>query len=144
MGVPVGDPLGCFRNNKTTKSSLVRNSFFVRITSLWNAMPIAIRSEVRLASFKNKLKSYFYERLRSVFHHDGISLFKVPPLKYFCTLFLLALFFWNIYFFLFSLLFILGFKGMGHRFFRGMMWLWVHLVGDLVFFCELTCRRANL
>ena len=38
---------GLFLNNKTAKTSLFHDSFFIRITNLWNALPIAIRSEVK-------------------------------------------------------------------------------------------------
>ena len=45
---------GLFLNNKTANTSLFRNSFFIRITNLWNALPIAIRSEVEIVPFKKK------------------------------------------------------------------------------------------
>lgn len=38
---------GLFLNNKTAKTSLFHDSFFIRITNLWNALPIAIGLEVK-------------------------------------------------------------------------------------------------
>ena len=51
---------GLFLNNKTAKTSLFRDSFFTGITNLWNALPTAIRSEVKLVLFKKKLKLFFF------------------------------------------------------------------------------------
>ena len=48
-----------FLNNKTANTYLFRNSFFIRITDLWNALPIAIRSEIEIVPFKKKVKSSF-------------------------------------------------------------------------------------
>ena len=73
---------GLFLNNKTSKTSLFRDSFFIRIINLWNALPIAIRSEVQLVPFKKKLKSFFYNRLSSVFNHDDIRSYKLVCPKY--------------------------------------------------------------
>ena len=37
--------------NKTAKTSLFRGCFFIRITNMWNALPIAKRSKGKVSSF---------------------------------------------------------------------------------------------
>ena len=100
---------GLFLNNKTTKISLFRDSFFIRITNLWNALPID-KIGGKLVPFKKKLKSFFYNRLSSVFNRDDIRSYRLVCPK--CrransnTLFLLISQYFS---FLFSLLFLLTF-----------------------------------
>ena len=72
---------GLFLNSKTANTSLFHNSFFIRITNLWNAKPIAIRSEVDIVPFKKKLKSFIYNRISSVFNQDDIHSYKFVCLK---------------------------------------------------------------
>ena len=51
---------GLFLNNIRANTSLFRNSFFVRISNVWNAIPDELESEVNVNVFKNKLKSFFF------------------------------------------------------------------------------------
>ena len=58
-------------------SSLFRNSFFIRMPYMWNALPCEIKSESNVATFKKKLKSFFFNRLQKVFDPDDIRTFKI-------------------------------------------------------------------
>ena len=58
---------GLFLKNKKAKTSLHRDSFFARISNIWNVSPDNIRAEKELPSFVKKLKSFFYLRLIKVF-----------------------------------------------------------------------------
>ena len=68
---------GLFLKHNKARTSLFRESYFVRISNLWNAIPDSIRSVDLLASFKKKLKSFFYVRLSNVFNSDDIRSFKL-------------------------------------------------------------------
>ena len=46
----------------------LRDLFFVRIPNLWNALPSDLKSESNV--FKNKLKTFYFTRLRVVFDAD--------------------------------------------------------------------------
>ena len=79
VGAPIRDLMGFFSSTKLL--ILFRNSFFTAY--LLNALPIAIRSEVELhvVSFKKKLKSFFSNRLSSVFNQDDIRFYKLVCVK---------------------------------------------------------------
>jgi hypothetical protein len=68
---------GCFLNTLNAKTSLFRNSFFVRISNLWNALPFDLKSESDMNSFKKKLKSFYFSRLRTVFMPDDTRSYKL-------------------------------------------------------------------
>ena len=119
--------------NKTAKTSLFRNSYFIRMINVWNALPVAIRSEVKVVPFKKKLKSYFYERLSTVFYQDNIRSYKLVCLECrrantvihcYCYFFLLLYFFW------FAIIIYIAVLGNGILIFKGMVWWWVYLEGE--------------
>ena len=66
-----------FLNINSAKTSLFRNSFFIRMPYMWNALPCEIKSESNVATFKKKLKSFFFNRLQKVFDPDDIRTFKI-------------------------------------------------------------------
>ena len=68
---------GLLLRNNFARTSLFRDSYFIRISNLWNAIPGYIKSESLLESFKKKLKSFFYKRLTIVFNQDDIRPFKL-------------------------------------------------------------------
>ena len=68
---------GLFLNNIKANTSLFRNSFFVRISNVWNAIPDELKSEVSVNVFKNKLKSFFFSRLHKVFEPDDARTYKL-------------------------------------------------------------------
>ena len=73
---------GLFLKNKKAKTSLHKDSFFVRICNIWNALPDNIRAEKELPSFVKKLKSFIYLTLSKVFNQDDIPSFKIVCVKY--------------------------------------------------------------
>ena len=48
-----------------------------RMPYMWNALPCEIKSESNVATFKKKLKSFFFNRLQKVFDPDDIRTFKI-------------------------------------------------------------------
>ena len=68
---------GVFLNNVYAKTSRFRDSFFVRISNLWNALPSDLKSESNVNVFKNKLKAFYFTRLRVVFDADDARTFKL-------------------------------------------------------------------
>ena len=65
-----------FRKNLYAKTSLFRDSFFVRIPNLWNALPSDLKSEYNVNVFKNKWKTFYFTRLRVVFDADDARTFQ--------------------------------------------------------------------
>ena len=59
------------------RTSLFLDSYFVRISNLWNAIPEYIKSESLLESFKKKLNSFFYKRLTIMYNQDNIRSYKL-------------------------------------------------------------------
>ena len=57
----------------------LRDFFFVRIPNLWNALPSDLKSESNV--FKNKLKTFYFTRLRVVFDADYARTFKLVCCK---------------------------------------------------------------
>ena len=57
------------------KTSLFRDSFFVRLSNIWNAVPGDIKAETTLSSFKAKLKSFHFVRLYQIFDGDNVRTF---------------------------------------------------------------------
>lgn len=72
---------GLFLKNKKAKTSLYRDSFFVRICNIWNALLDNVRAEKELLSFAKKLKSFVNLRLRKVFNQGDIRFFKLVCVK---------------------------------------------------------------
>ena len=68
---------GLYLSVQRFRTSLFRDSFFIRICNLWNAIPDNIKVESTLFSFKNKLKSFYFSRLSHVFNGDNIRSFKL-------------------------------------------------------------------
>ena len=68
---------GFLLKNNFARTSLFRDSYFVRISNLWYAIPEYIKSESLLESFKKKLKSFFYKILTIVFTQDDIRSYKL-------------------------------------------------------------------
>ena len=68
---------GVLLKNNFARTSLFRDSYFVRISNLWNAIPEYIKSESFLESFKEKRKSFFYKRLTIVFNQGDIRSYKL-------------------------------------------------------------------
>ena len=65
------------RQNCIPKTSSFRDSYFIRIVNIWNALPINIKASSSLTEFRVKLKEFFFERLRSVFDGDNIRSYKI-------------------------------------------------------------------
>ena len=72
---------GIFLKNVYAKISLFRDSFFVRIPNLWNALPSDLKFESNVNDFKNKLKTFYFTRLRVVFDADDARTFKLVCCK---------------------------------------------------------------
>ena len=53
------------------RTSTFRESFFVRICPLWNALPLAIRTSERTSVFKTRLKTLLSVRLQSIFDPEN-------------------------------------------------------------------------
>ena len=70
---------GIYLNTPPFKTCLFRDSFFNRLANynLWNAIPDNIKSQASISSFKNKLKYFFFERLKLVFDGDNIRSYKL-------------------------------------------------------------------
>ena len=66
---------------KFARPPLKGDSFFVRITNLWNALPSDLESESNVNVFQNKLKTFYFTRLRVVFDADDARTFKVVCCK---------------------------------------------------------------
>ena len=54
---------GLYLRTAYFKTSLFRDSFFIRLSNIWNAVPCDIKAETTLSSFKAKLKSFYFVRL---------------------------------------------------------------------------------
>ena len=59
----------------------LRSSFFERISNLWNDLLFNLRSESNINSFKMKLKSFYFARLRVVFVPDDPRTYKLTCCK---------------------------------------------------------------
>ena len=59
------------------RTSTFRESFFVRICPLWNALPLAIRTSKRTLVFKTRLKTLFSNRLQSIFDSENIRSWRI-------------------------------------------------------------------
>ena len=55
----------------------VWDSFFIRLSNIWNAVPCDIKAETTLSSFKAKLKSFYFVRLYQIFDGDNVRTFKL-------------------------------------------------------------------
>ena len=63
----------CYTSNiipKSSTSSLLNKSFFYRTHSLWNSIPLEIRSLGSIAVFRTRLETYFWQNILSG-HTDG-------------------------------------------------------------------------
>lgn len=58
------------------RTSLFRDSFFNRIVTLWNALPVDIRTTQALSSFKNQLYKLYFDKLLCVFDTERIQTWK--------------------------------------------------------------------
>lgn len=61
----------------TARTSTFRESFFVRICPLWNALPLAIRISACTSAFKSCLKSLLFDRLRNIYDADNIRTWRI-------------------------------------------------------------------
>lgn len=59
------------------RTSTFRDSYFVRICPLWNALPIEIRSSNSTATFKRLLRSLLRKRLNDIFDVDNIRTWRI-------------------------------------------------------------------
>ena len=60
------------------RTSLFRDSFFVRIVHLWNALPDSIKCISSLILlFKKQLKSFYFTKLKNVFVTDNVRSYKI-------------------------------------------------------------------
>ena len=59
------------------RTSLFRDSFFVRLSNIWNAVLDHIKAETSLSCFKTKLKSFYFLRLNQIFGGDNFCTFKL-------------------------------------------------------------------
>ena len=66
---------GIFLNNVYAKTSLFRDTFFVRISNLWNALPSDLKSESNVNVFK-KFKTFYFTHIKCIYnqHLQQISL----------------------------------------------------------------------
>lgn len=56
------------------RTSLFRDSFFNRIVSLWNNIPLDIRETIALSTFKDCLFNYFFNTFIVVFVYICLSI----------------------------------------------------------------------
>ena len=68
---------GLYLRTAYFKTSLFRDSFFIRLSNIWNAVPCDIKAETTLSSFKAKLKSFYFVRLYQIFDGDNVRTFKL-------------------------------------------------------------------
>ena len=54
---------GLYLTTAYFRTSLFRDSFFIRLSNIWNAIPGDIKAETTLSFFKAKLKSFYFVRL---------------------------------------------------------------------------------
>ena len=59
------------------RTSTFRESYFVRICPLWNALPIDIRTSERTSIFKSRLKKLLFARLHSTFDSENIRSWRI-------------------------------------------------------------------
>ena len=65
------------RQNCIPRTSSFRDSYFIRIVNIWNALPNNIKYSSSLDIFKCRLKEFLYNRLRLVFDQDNIRTYKL-------------------------------------------------------------------
>ena len=65
------------RQNITPRTSTFRDTVFIRIVNLWNALPDEVKTSASLSIFKKNLKLLFLERLKNVFNQDNICSYKL-------------------------------------------------------------------
>ena len=68
---------GLYLTTDYFKTSLFRDSFFIRLSNIWNAVPGDIKAETTLSSFKAKFKSFYFVRLYQFFDGDNVRTFKL-------------------------------------------------------------------
>ena len=56
----------------SARTSTFRESFFIRICPMWNALPLEIRISERTPVFKTRLKKLLFARLQSIFDPENI------------------------------------------------------------------------
>ena len=59
------------------RTSTFRESYFVRIFPLWNALPIDIRTSERTSIFKSRLKKLLFARLHSTFDSENTGSWRI-------------------------------------------------------------------
>ena len=115
------------------KTSLFRDSFFIRLSNIWNAVPGDIKAETTLSSFKAKLKSLYFVRLYQIFDGDNVRTFKLIVLnvaKLIFSLFALVDIVILFFIYIFS-----SWARLGVLVLRGRVFGCKYLVGDLVSYC---------
>ena len=67
-----------YRNtlSNTFRTSLFRDSYFIRIVYLWNDLPLSIRQTPSIKLFKTRLYEHYFKKLDCDFETDRIRTWK--------------------------------------------------------------------
>jgi hypothetical protein len=68
---------GLYLDSQYARTSCYRDTYFMRITNLWNAIPEALISAGTLKSFERDLNIFFFSRLQMVFEGDNVKTYKI-------------------------------------------------------------------